>query len=69
MTAYSRRVFESARRNGEPCSVRHYERIMDDLLAGCNPDEIEELYPFTGEGDTNVAYAIFRLKVDEWLGN
>jgi len=66
MTQKSRQCFSATVCNGEPRSRRYYETISDQVLQNCRPDDdFLLLYPFGDEVDSRLAYAIWRLKVDQ----
>lgn len=61
MTTKQRKAFESTVRRGHPSDVRHYEAIVDQVLANCPPEEIEDANPLEAS-TSNLGYAIWRLK-------
>jgi hypothetical protein len=69
MTAASRHDFMSTIRNGEPCSRRHYERVIAAMLrCASRDDDPVEVCPWIGEFMTPLQEAMWRIAWAEFVG-
>jgi hypothetical protein len=70
MTTRQRNSFDARIRNGDQYARRHYERVVCDVLNGVqSDDDLNDFYPFTAEGDTSLAYSVWRAAVDDRFGH